>query len=149
MCEAYHFANINFLCILVCFATEVTYTGYWSFLLVTVVLFLLGTSLTSIPPLLVFHQIVNYYYQTLLIIRQTLDPLLVPPAVLTENEAPKVQMSQWNNTIPQTQQLQIHDFCTTITMQCFSYAIRSQSVLTTIGGGALVPCCCSLYFRYT
>ena len=45
---------------------------------------------------------------------------------------PQTQLS----TIPQTQQLQmpacIQDFCTAITMQCFSYAIRSQSVLTTI-----------------
>ena len=60
-----------------------------------------------------------------------------------ENEAPKVQMPRWNDTIsqtqlstiPQTQQLQMHVYCTAITMQCFSYATRSQSVLTTIQMG--------------
>ena len=39
------------------------------------------------------------------------------------------------SNIPQTQQLQMHVYrisVTAITMQCFSYAIRSQSVLTTI-----------------
>ena len=56
------------------------------------------------------------------------------------NEAPKVQMPRWNDTVSTnttihhstntaTADVCIQDFCT---VQCFSYAIRSQSVLTTI-----------------
>ena len=59
------------------------------------------------------------------------------------NEAPKVQMPRWNDIISTnttihhstntaTADAYIQDFCTAITIQCFSYAIRSQSVLTTI-----------------
>ena len=55
--------------------------------------------------------------------------------------APKVQMPRWNDTLSTNKTIHhstntadacIQDFCTAITMQCFSYAIRSQSVLTTI-----------------
>ena len=50
--------------------------------------------------------------------------------------APKVQMPRWNDTIHHstntaTADACLQEFCTAITMQCFSYAIRSQSVLTT------------------
>ena len=50
--------------------------------------------------------------------------------------APKVQMPRWNDTIHHstntaTADACIQEFCTAITMQCFSKAIRSQSVLTT------------------
>ena len=59
------------------------------------------------------------------------------------NEAPKVQMPRWNDTLSTNTTVHhftdtatagpcIQDFCTAITIQCFSYAIRSQSVLTTI-----------------
>ena len=46
--------------------------------------------------------------------------------------APKVQMPRWNVTVHHstntaTADACIQDFCTAITMQCFSYAIRSQS----------------------
>ena len=53
-------------------------------------------------------------------------------SILTCNEAPKVQMPRWNATISHTQQQIIIPFCTAITMQYNSYAIRSQSVLSTI-----------------
>ena len=59
------------------------------------------------------------------------------------NEAPKVQMPRWNDTISTkttihhstntaTADACIQDFCTAV---CFSYAIRSQSVLTTNSTG--------------
>ena len=52
-------------------------------------------------------------------------------------------MPRWNDTISTNTTIHhstntatadafIQDFCTAITMQCFSNAIRSQSVLTTI-----------------
>ena len=64
-------------------------------------------------------------------------------ALAIVNEAPKVQMPRWNDTLSTNTTIHhstntatadacIQDFCTAITMQCFSYAIRSQSVLTTI-----------------
>ena len=60
---------------------------------------------------------------------------------LQKNEGLKLQMPRWNATIPKnttihrstntaTADARIHDFCTAITMQCFSYATKSQSVLT-------------------
>ena len=75
------------------------------------------------------------------------------------NEAPKVQMPRWidiistNTTIHHstntaTADACIQDFCTAITMQCFSYAIRSQSVLTTIQLGVSTVFTCSTAHAY-
>ena len=52
-------------------------------------------------------------------------------------------MPRWNDTISTNTTIHhstntatadacVQEFCTAVTMQCFSYAIRSQSVLTTI-----------------
>ena len=58
----------------------------------------------------------------------------------TTDSKPKVQMRQWNATISHTQQqtAAVVPFCTAITMQYHSYAIRSQSVLTTNSTGRIV-----------
>ena len=55
----------------------------------------------------------------------------------TTDSKPKVQMRRWNATISHTQQqtAAVVPFCTAITMQYNSYAIRSQSVLTTNSTG--------------
>ena len=51
-------------------------------------------------------------------------------------------MPRWNATISHTQQqtAAVVPFCTAITMQYNSYAIRSQSVLTTNSTGRVYYC---------
>ena len=61
----------------------------------------------------------------------------------TTDSKPKLQMRRWNATISHTQQqtAAVVPFCTAITMQYNSYAIRSQSVLTTNSTGRVYNYC--------
>ena len=74
--------------------------------------------------------------------------VLIREAWYSKNKAPKVQMPRWNDTLSTNTTIHhstntatadacIQDFCTAIIMQCFSYAIRSQSVLTTFNWACL------------
>ena len=92
------------------------------------------------------QSLVPFRFAFLHLQRKVLHPVLHLHAITSlqdsgtgDNEAPKVQMPRWNETISTkttihqlTADACIQDLCTAV---CFSYAIRSQSVLTTNSTG--------------
>ena len=94
---------------------------------------------------IIYHSIKHCKLSTIL---QTQQQLQMHVYLISVHTTIKTFKTIHHSTNTATAVACIQDFCTAITMQCFSYAIRSQSVLTTIKLGVSTVFSTATYIAY-